>query len=425
MSASLTHVLGGAARSARVACRSVANARALSTTWAEVPMGPKDPILGLTESFNADSDERKVSVGVGAYRDEGGVPYVLPSVKEAERRLIEAGGNREYLPITGLKQFNELACDMIYGADCDRPKAMAQVLSGTGGLRVGGEFIKNFAPGAPIYMPDPTWGNHKAIFAKAGVEARTYRYLDRETQGLDFAGLMEDISQIPEGAVVLLHACAHNPTGVDPSAEQWKEMSSVLKARNVIPFFDSAYQGFASGDADKDAQAVRQFVADGHPVMTTQSFSKNFGLYSDRVGCLSFVCEDADEVARVESQLKLLIRPMYSNPPATGARIVSTILGDSQLNAQWYAECKGMADRIIEARAELRSQLESQGSTRDWSHITDQIGMFAFTGLTSDQCAKMISDHHVYLTSDGRVSMAGVTKQNATYLASAMINVTS
>jgi aspartate aminotransferase len=407
--------------------------RSLSTTarcaspWADVPQGPADAILGLSLDFQADADPNKVSVGVGAYRGADGAPYVLPSVRAAEEKLLQDGfrPNHEYLGITGLAEFNDLACDMIYGAQCDVPKAKTQVISGTGGLRVAGEFLKAFGNGADeIYMPDPTWGNHGAIFKKAGLAPKTYRYLDRSTQGLDFAGMMEDLKQVPDGACVLLHACAHNPTGVDPSSEQWSELSAMLRTKNVVPFFDSAYQGFASGDAEVDAFAVRQFVADGHPVMTTQSFSKNFGLYSDRVGCLSVVCKDDDEVKRVDSQLKLIIRPMYSNPPASGARIVSTILQDDVLNPQWYAECKGMADRIIGARATLKQHLVDGGATRNWDHVTNQIGMFAYTGLTKDQCARMISDHHIYLTSDGRVSMAGVTEANAPYIANAILDVT-
>jgi|TARA_B100000780_G_scaffold208226_1_gene148409 aspartate aminotransferase len=401
--------------------------RALSSTvspWTNVELGPPDAILGLNSLFAADPDDRKLSVGVGAYRGADGKPFVLPSVKEAEKQLLAQNLNREYLPITGLASFNDLACDMIYGKDRDVPLAKTQVLSGTGGLRVGGEFLKAFGNVNEIYMPDPTWGNHAAIFKRCGLAPKTYRYLDRSAQSLDFSGMMEDLKALPNGAAVLLHACAHNPTGVDPNAEQWAEISALLKTKSCIPFFDSAYQGFASGDAEKDATAVRTFVSDGHPVMTTQSFSKNFGLYSDRVGCLSFVCKDDEEIQRVDSQLKLLIRPMYSNPPATGARIVSTVLESKTLNPQWYGECKAMADRIISARSELRGHLEGLGSVHNWQHITDQIGMFAFTGLDKAQCDAMINEHHIYLTGDGRVSMAGVTTSNAPYIAESIHNVT-
>ena len=304
-------------RSAATTTKTLAT-RALTTTttaaspWSNVVEGPPDAILGLNALFAADSDPRKLSVGVGAYRGGDGKPFVLPSVKEAEKQLIAQNLNREYLPITGLASFNELACDMIYGKDRTVPLAKTQVLSGTGGLRVGGEFLKAFGNVNEIYMPDPTWGNHGAIFKRCGLVPKTYRYLDRSAQSLDFSGMMEDLKNLPNNSAVLLHACAHNPTGVDPTPAQWAEISAVLKPKNCIPFFDSAYQGFASGDAEKDATAVRTFVADGHPVMTTQSFSKNFGLYSDRVGCLSFVCKDDEEIKRVDSQIKLLIRPMYS-----------------------------------------------------------------------------------------------------------------
>ena len=239
-----------------------------------------------------------------------------------------------------------------------------------------------------------------------------------------FVRLREDIEAAPDGSVFLLHACAHNPTGVDPTREQWAEVSAKILAKGHHVLMDCAYQGFASGDAEADASAIRRFLDDGHSLLLAQSFAKNFGLYGERVGTLSVACADAAEKERVMSQLKLIIRPMYSTPPASGARIVSTILQDDVLNPQWYAECKGMADRIIGARATLKQHLVDGGATRNWDHVTNQIGMFAYTGLTKDQCARMISDHHIYLTSDGRVSMAGVTEANAPYIANAILDVT-
>ena len=301
--------------------------------------------------------------------------------------------------------------------------AASQALSGTGALCLAGHFLSKFKPGAPIYMPDPTWGNHHNIFRETGVEGKMYRYLDRANQSLDYSGMCEDLKSAPRGSAVLLHACAHNPTGVDLNQEQWKELSGVFKERDLIPVFDTAYQGFATGDAEADAFSVRHFAEEGHACIATQSFSKNFGLYGERAGCLSFITSSAEEKSAVESQIKILVRPMYSNPPATGARIVSTILNDEALSAQWYAECKSMADRIGNARTALRGHLE-KGSTRNWEHITSQIGMFAYTGLTEEECMKMINDHHVYLTKDGRVSMAGVTQNNAQYIAEAMCTVT-
>jgi aspartate aminotransferase len=241
---------------------------------------------------------------------------------------------------------------------------------------------------------------------------------------LDFEGLMSDIENAEEGSFFLLHACAHNPTGVDPTLEQWRAMSAAMKKRRLFPFFDMAYQGFASGDCERDAAAIRIFVEDGHKVGCSQSFAKNMGLYGQRIGCFSIMCEDAEEAQRVESQMKLLARPMYSNPPLHGAAIVATILGDPALKRQWYGEVKGMADRIIDMRKRLRAELEASGSTLSWNHVTDQIGMFCFSGMTGEQVDKLRTDHHIYMTRNGRISMAGVTSSTVARLAKAIHEVT-
>lgn len=406
---------------------------ASSGHWlANVPMGPPDPILGLTERFNKDTDARKVSLGVGAYRDDNGKPYVLPSVLEAERRITAAGKNKEYAGIAGMKDFVDLSLKFAYGDDSEALKAKriagVQTISGTGGLRIAGEFFARFlGKGTPIYLPNPTWGNHIPIMKDSGLEVLRYSYYEPASRGLDFAGLISDFKGAPDGSLFLLHACAHNPTGVDPTTDQWKEISDVFKTKGHIAFFDCAYQGFASGDATRDAAAVRHFVKEGHKVILCQSYAKNFGLYGERVGALSVVCEDEEEAQRVESQLKIVIRPMYSNPPIHGSLIVSTILSDPELKAQWYAECKSMADRIITMRTSLRNAIEEieakNGVKSDWRHITDQIGMFCYTGLTEAQVSRMIEKHHIYLTKDGRVSMAGVTSKNVEYLAQSIAEV--
>lgn len=256
------------------------------------------------------------------------------------------------------------------------------------------------------------------------MDVNQYRYYDPKTCGFDFNGAIEDISKIPKGSLIMLHACAHNPTGVDPKAEQWDEMSKVIKERELLPFFDMAYQGFASGDVAKDAYAVRKFLADGHKICLSQSFSKNMGLYGERAGAFSIVCSDKDEAARVMSQVKILIRPLYSNPPLHGARIVSTILSNPELNSIWLKDVKGMADRIINMRTKLKENLAKEGSIRDWSHITDQIGMFCFTGMTPDQVEKLTKEFSVYLTKDGRISVAGIASSNVEYLAHAMHHAT-
>jgi aspartate aminotransferase, mitochondrial len=298
-----------------------------------------------------------------------------------------------------------------------------QALSGTGGLRVMGELLRKHGH-THIYVPNPTWGNHIPIFANSGLEVRKYRYYDAAQSNLDFHGMVADLQNIPEKSCVLLHACAHNPTGMDPSIDQWKQLSDVCRSRQLLPFFDCAYQGFASGDAEKDAAAVRMFVEDGHLVAMVQSFSKNFGLYGHRVGTLSVVGTNAEEAQRVVSQMKVVIRPMYSNPPRHGARIVSTILNDPTLSQQFTEECRAMADRINTMRTVLRTQLEESGSNRAWDHITKQIGMFAYSGMTKEEVTLLRDRHHIYCTMDGRISMAGVTSGNVNYIADAIHDVT-
>ncbi|CAN1218724.1 Aspartate aminotransferase 3, chloroplastic, partial [Linum perenne] len=295
-----------------------------------------------------------------------------------------------------------------------------QCLSGTGSLRVGGEFLARHYHQKTIYIPLPTWGNHPKIFTLAGLSVKTYRYYDPATRGLNFQGMMEDLGSAPSGAVVLLHACAHNPTGVDPTSQQWEQIRRLLRSKSLMPFFDSAYQGFASGSLDTDAESVRIFAADGGELLLAQSYAKNMGLYGERVGALSIVCKDADVAGRVESQLKLVIRPMYSSPPIHGASIVAAILKDSNLYNEWTVELKAMADRIISMRKQLFEALRSRGTPGDWSHIIKQIGMFTFTGLNSEQVAFMTKEYHIYMTSDGRISMAGLSSKTVPHLADAI-----
>ncbi|RUS86111.1 hypothetical protein EGW08_006131 [Elysia chlorotica] len=397
--------------------------------WSNVEMGPPDAILGVTEAFKADSNPKKMNLGVGAYRDDAGKPYVLPSVKQAEQEIVSAGLDKEYAGIIGVPDFNSAAIKLALGEDSqvikDKLNVTTQALSGTGALRVGANFFsKWYGPSKTIWLPTPSWGNHTPIFKHAGMNVSAYRYYDPKTCGLDFQGALEDIKKIPEGDIIMLHACAHNPTGVDPKPEQWQELSQVIKARKLFPFFDSAYQGFASGDTDMDAFSVRTFIKDGHQIALTQSFSKNMGLYGERVGALSIVCNDTDEAARVMSQVKIIIRPMYSNPPIHGARIAAKILNTPALNKQWLGEVKGMADRIISMRTRLQDGLKREGSSRNWQHITDQIGMFCFTGLNPQQVERITKEFSVYLTKDGRISVAGVSSNNVDYLAHAIHQVT-
>jgi len=392
-------------------------------------MGPPDAILGVSEAFKRDPSSTKMNLGVGAYRDDNGQPFVLPSVRKAEANIMAAMLNKEYAPIGGEGDFCKESAKLAFGADSqvvkDGLNVTIQGISGTGSLRVGTEFLSKWFPGnKTVYLPKPSWGNHTPIIKHAGMNVGAYRYYDSNTCGLDFAGAVEDIKNIPEGSIIMLHACAHNPTGVDPTPEQWKELSHIVKEKKLLPFFDMAYQGFASGNVDQDAFAVRQFIDDGHRVLLSQSYSKNMGLYGERTGAFTVVCADADEAARVESQIKIIVRPLYSNPPRHGARIVTELLTNETLRQEWLVDVKTMADRIITMRTQLKAGLEREGSTRNWEHITDQIGMFCFTGMTPEQVAKITAEHSVYLTKDGRISVAGISSKNVDYLAAAMHAVT-
>lgn len=397
----------------------------MDSVFASIVQAPEDPILGVTAAYNKDPSPNKLNLGVGAYRTEEGKPLVLNVVRKAEQLLVnDLSRVKEYLPILGLAEFNKLSAKLILGDDSpaiqENRVATAQCLSGTGSLRVGAEFLAKHYHQRTIYIPQPSWGNHVKVFTMAGLSVKNYRYYDPTTRGLNFQGLLEDLGAAPAGAIVLLHACAHNPTGVDPTVEQWEQIRQSMRSKGLLPFFDSAYQGFASGSLDVDAQPVRTFVADGGECFIAQSYAKNMGLYGERVGALSIVCKAADVASRVESQLKLVIRPMYSNPPIHGASIAMTILKNSDMYNEWKIELKAMADRIISMRKQLFDALSAKGTPGDWSHIIKQIGMFTFTGLDSDQVAFMIKEYHIYMTSDGRISMAGLSSKTVPHLADAI-----
>ncbi|KAK3683320.1 pyridoxal phosphate-dependent transferase [Podospora appendiculata] len=409
-------------RAAAVTGRNLVVLRAAST-WANVPQGPP---VRITEAFKADKFPQKINLGVGAYRDDQGKPYVLPSVLKAESKVIAALMNKEYAGITGVPEFTKAAAVLAYGADStalDR-LAITQSISGTGALRIGGAFLARFFPGAKtIYIPQPSWANHAAVFKDAGLTVEKYAYYNKDTIGLDFDGMLADIKAAPSGSAFLFHACAHNPTGVDPTPDQWRQIEAAVKAKGHFSFFDMAYQGFASGNIHQDAFAVRHFVAQGHNVALAQSFAKNMGLYGERIGAFSLVCADKAEQKRVDSQVKIIVRPLYSNPPIHGARIASAILNTPALYDEWLLEVKEMADRIITMRAALKEGLEKLGSKHDWSHITSQIGMFAYTGLTPEQMDQLAKEHSVYATRDGRISVAGITSENVGRLAEAIFKV--
>eukprot|EP01017_Pseudomicrothorax_dubius_P032160 TRINITY_DN417_c0_g1_i1.p1 TRINITY_DN417_c0_g1~~TRINITY_DN417_c0_g1_i1.p1 ORF type:complete len:441 (-),score=122.80 TRINITY_DN417_c0_g1_i1:150-1448(-) len=396
--------------------------------WDNIQLGPADPILGLTEAFKKDTDKRKVSLGAGTYRDDENKPYVLECVKKAIVINDKKYPDFEYLGVDGLPAFVQSGLKLAYGENSNTLKAGniagCQALSGTGSLRLGGVYLKRFVPNAVVYLPDETWPNHRNIFRDSGLEMKNYRYYDPNTRGLNQAGLLEDLRALPRGSVVVLHASAHNPTGVDPTQEQWLQIRDIVKERGLIPFFDMAYQGFTSGSPDRDAFALRAFDEAGIPLLLAQSFAKNFGLYGTRTGIFSITCGNSKQAEAILSQLKILARPIWSSPPINGARIVETILNTPELDTLWRKEVKIMADRIASMRTSIVDNLRSAGSQHNWSHITNQIGMFAYTGLNKEQVNRLREEFRIYLTLDGRISIAGLNTKNVQYVANAFHEVT-
>ncbi|KAL1638956.1 Aspartate aminotransferase, cytoplasmic [Diplodia intermedia] len=400
-----------------------------------VPKAPEDPLFGLMAAYRADTDPKKVDLGIGAYRDNTAKPWVLPVVKKADEILRnDPELNHEYLPIAGLPQFTSASQKLILGADspaiAEKRVTSLQTISGTGAVHLGALFLARFynkKADKTVYFSNPTWANHNQIFTNVAFPVKTYPYFSTKTRGLDFDGMLSTIKGAPEGSIILLHACAHNPTGVDPTQEQWKAIAEVIREKNHFPFFDCAYQGFASGDLAKDGWAIRYFVEQGFELVIAQSYAKNFGLYGERAGCFHFVTAPgsnaSDVVDRVDSQLKILQRSEISNPPIYGAKIASTVLNDPALFEEWKDNLRTMSGRIIDMRKALRSKLEELGTPGTWNHITDQIGMFSFTGLTEKQVLKIRADAHVYMTKNGRISMAGLNTNNVDYVATAIDKV--
>jgi len=396
-------------------------------TFAKVPLGPVDPVFGISMRHDADTDPRKVNLGVGAYRTEEGSPLILNVVREAEEEMFaELGGeeNKEYQPIDGPLPLKALTQKLIFGEDssaiAERRIASAQSLSGTGALRLTAEFAKTFMPSvSEVWVSDPTWGNHHTIFQKAGLPVKTYPYWNAQTMSLNFEGMMNTLEhKAAEGAMIVLHACAHNPTGVDPTQEQWEKIAEVMQRRKLVPVMDSAYQGYATGDLDRDAWAMRLFARMGFEFFVCQSFAKNLGLYGERIGMMHVVTQDEAVATAVLSQIKMVIRPMYSSPPVHSAQLVIRVLGDEARYARWCEELGSMSNRILEVRQRLREGLEAKEGVAPgaWKHVTDQIGMFSFTGLTPEQCEYLTNKHHIYLLPSGRISLAGLNNNNVQYM---------
>jgi len=383
-------------------------------------LGPVDPILGTAAAFRADPHPRKVNLGVGAYRDDSGRPIVFNAVKKAELIISETETEKEYSPIDGNPALKPLTLELLFGSAAAAPRiASAQTLSGTGALRVAGEFLAAHVRPPALLVSDPTWETHRTIFGKAGLKVETYPYWDAASRSLNFQGFLAALNSAAPGTCVVLHACAHNPTGVDPSPGQWAEIVGVLAARRLLPLVDNAYQGYASGDVVADAFLQNLLLSQNMEFLLCQSFAKNLGLYGERIGMLHVVTASEDLAARALSQLKLIIRPMYSSPPIHGAKIVEIVLGRPALKAEWLAELGAVSQRIRQVRQELRAGLEKDTGL-DWAHITSQIGMFSFTGLTEAQSDRMISKWHVYMLRTGRISLAGLNSGNLQYVVGAI-----
>ena len=391
-----------------------------------VEMAPRDPILGLNEQFNADANPNKVNLGVGVYFDDNGKLPLLECVQAAEKAMMEKPSARGYLPIDGIAAYDNGVKALVFGAESDVVKsgrvATVQAIGGTGGLKIGADFLKKLNPNAKVLISNPSWENHKAIFTNAGFEVGTYAYYDAATRSIDFAGMLADLNAAAAGTVVVLHACCHNPTGYDITAAQWDEVIAVVKAKGLVPFLDMAYQGFGHGIAE-DGAVIGKFVAAGLDIFVSTSFSKSFSLYGERVGALSVVAADKEEAARVLSQLKIVIRTNYSNPPTHGGAVVAAVLNNPELHALWEKELGEMRVRIKAMRQKLVDGLKAAGVTQDMSFITTQIGMFSYSGLSKDQMVRLRSEFGVYGTDTGRMCVAALNSKNIDYVCKAIAAV--
>ena len=394
--------------------------------FSAVEMAPRDPILGLNEQFAADTNPAKVNLGVGVYYDDDGKLPLLHCVQAAEKTMMETPKARGYLPIDGLVAYDSAVRALVFGADSEAVKsgrvATIQALGGTGGLKVGADFLKHLNPNAKVLISDPSWENHRALFSNAGFTVESYRYYDAATRGLNFDAMLADLNAAAAGTVVVLHACCHNPTGYDITPAQWDQVIAVVKAKNLVPFLDMAYQGFANGLAE-DGAVVQKFVAAGLTFFVATSFSKSFSLYGERVGALSVLCDSKEEAGRVLSQLKIVIRTNYSNPPTHGGAIVAAVLGDAQLRALWEKELGEMRVRIKAMRQKLVDGLKVAGVKQDMSFITRQVGMFSYSGLSKDQMVRLRNEFGVYGTDTGRMCVAALNSKNIAHVCASIAKV--
>jgi aromatic-amino-acid transaminase len=394
--------------------------------FSTVELAPRDPILGMTEAFNADPNPAKVNLGVGVYFDEQGKLPILQCVLAAEKQMAESPKPRGYLPIDGIAAYDRSVQELVFGTDSaalrDGRIATVQTLGGTGGLKVGADFLKRLNPQSKVLISDPSWENHRALFLQAGFEVETYPYYDAATRGIRFEAMLAALEAAAPGTVVVLHACCHNPSGYDLDAAQWAQVVQVLKARGLVPFLDMAYQGFGDGIVE-DGAAVQQFMGSGMDFLVATSFSKSFSLYGERVGALSVVCESQDEAARVLSRLKVLIRGNYSNPPTHGAQVVSMVLTTPALRKLWEDELAGMRQRIKHMREALVQRLAEAGVKQDTGFILRQKGMFSYSGLNAAQMQRLRSEFGVYGIDSGRICVAALNERNLGPVASAIAKV--
>jgi aromatic-amino-acid transaminase len=394
--------------------------------FSAVEMAPRDPILGLNEQFAKDTNPNKVNLGVGVYFGEDGKMPLLQCVEKAEKLLVEKPTARNYLPIDGIAAYDNAVKGLVFGADSDVVKsgrvATIQGLGGTGGLKVGADFLRKLLPKAKVLISDPSWENHRGIFSNAGFTVETYAYYDAAKRGINFEGMLASLKASETGTIVLLHACCHNPTGYDLSLAQWDQVIEVIKARQLTPFLDMAYQGFGHGIAE-DGAVVGKFVAAGLLFFISTSFSKSFNLYGERVGALSVLCANKEEADRVLSQLKIVIRTNYSNPPTHGGAVVATVLGNPELRVLWEKELGEMRLRIKDMRQKLVDGLKAAGVKQDFSFITQQIGMFSYSGLSKDQMVRLRSEFGVYGTDSGRMCVAALNNHNMAHVCHAIATV--
>ncbi|WP_426209561.1 amino acid aminotransferase [Pseudomonas sp. TWR2-1-1] len=394
--------------------------------FSAVEMAPRDPILGLNEAFNADTRTSKVNLGVGVYCNEEGRIPLLRAVVEAETIRVAQHASRGYLPIDGIAAYDQAVQKLLFGAESPLLAAgrviTTQAVGGTGALKIGADFLKQLQPGAVVAISDPSWENHRALFETAGFPVQNYRYYDAASHDVNRAGMLEDLNALPAGSIVVLHACCHNPTGVDLTPADWQNVLDLVKAKGLIPFLDMAYQGFGDG-IDEDAAAVRLFAESGLSFFVSSSFSKSFSLYGERVGALSIITQSRDESARVLSQVKRVIRTNYSNPPTHGASIVAAVLNSPELRAQWEAELAEMRLRIRGMRLQMVEMLANKAPGHDFSFVARQRGMFSYSGLTVEQVARLRTEFGIYALDTGRICVASLNQRNIEAVTDAIVQV--